>query len=149
MKPNNSKKPNITTEEMLKLYKEGLSCGQIGLKLGIHRVSVRKRLNKTGLRLRKSTEYSGSKRYWRWKGDNYIDPVTRKRNSRKHQKWSKAIRDRDNNSCQDCGITKVRLHAHHIVPIKECINSNLEFDIDNGITLCPMCHKHRHKEQGK
>lgn len=148
MKPNNSKKPHISTDEILKLYNEGLSCGQIGIKIGIHRVSVRKRLRKIGIHPRPSSEYSGSKRFWLWKGDDYIDPVTRKRNQRRHRKWSLAVRDRDKHSCQDCGTTNVRLEAHHIVSLKECINSELEFDINNGITLCSKCHKHRHKVQG-
>jgi len=147
MKHDNSKKPNISTDTILELYNQGLSCGQIGIKLEMHRVSVRKRLRKIGIHPRPSSEYSGSKRYWLWKGEDYIDPITRKRNQLKHRKWSKQVRDRDNNTCQDCGITDVRLDAHHIVPLKECINSTLEFDTKNGITVCRKCHKLRHKEQ--
>lgn len=148
MKHDNSKKPDIKTESILKLYKQGLSCGQIGNLLNLHRVSVRKRLRKIGIHPRPSSEYSGSKRYWLWKGDDYIDPVTRKRNQRKHRKWSKSVKDRDGNTCQDCGITKVRLEAHHLISIRECINTELEFNTDNGITVCSRCHKHRHQRIG-
>ena len=148
MKHSNSKKPNIKTEEILKLYNQGLSCRQIGDKVGMWKSAVGLRLKKIGISPRKSTEYSADKRYWLWKGDNYIDPITRKRNQRRHRKWSKSVRDKNNNTCQTCGITNVRLEAHHIISLKECINSNLEFDIDNGITLCSKCHKLRHKEQG-
>ena len=133
---------------MLELYKQGMSTEQIGKKLGILKSSVGKRLKKAGVSLRSSSDYSGKNRYWLWKGDDYIDPIIRKYNQRKLRKWSKGVRDRDNNTCQDCGIIGVRLHAHHIVRIEECINSKIEFDISNGITLCAKCHKHRHKEQG-
>lgn len=140
-------KTHISTDEILKLYNSGLSCGQIGKKLEMHRVSVRKRLRKIGIHPRPSSEYIGSKRYW--KGGDYIDPIIiRKYNQRKLRKWSLAVRTRDNHTCQDCGITGVRLHAHHLLRIEECINTKFEFDIDNGETLCTKCHKHRHKEQG-
>jgi hypothetical protein len=147
MKHDNRKKPQLKTEDMLALYKQGMSTEQIGKKFGILKSSVGKRLKKIGISLRTSSDYEGKNRYWLWKGADYIDPITRKRNQRKHRKWSKAVRDRDNNTCQDCGLTEVRLEAHHLIALKDCINSNLEFDINNGITVCSKCHKNRHKEQ--
>ncbi len=141
-------KTHIKTDTILEMYNTGLSCGQIGIKLGLHRVSVRKRLRKIGIHPRPSSEYHGSKRYWSWKGEDYINPIRRKYNQLRLRKWSKQVRDRDENTCQDCGKNKGRLHAHHIVRIQNCINTKLEFDIKNGITLCAKCHKHRHKEQG-
>ncbi len=148
MKRNNSKKPHIKTEEILALYNQGLSCRQIGDKVGMWKSAVGLRLKKLGISPRKSTEYSGSKRYWLWKGNDYLPPIIRKYNQRKLRKWSLGVRKRDKFTCQDCGITNVKLHAHHIVRIQDCINSEIEFDIKNGITLCAKCHKHRHKEQG-
>ncbi len=138
-------KPQIKTEDILNLYNQGLSCGQIAINIDMNRMSVRKRLNKIGIRPRPSSAYTGDKRYWRWKGES--SELERKRFSRFHQVWSKSVRDRDENICQDCGIEEKRMHAHHIVPLEECLNSCLEFDINNGVTLCPKCHKHRHKEQ--
>lgn len=141
------KKPSVKTEELIELYKQGLSTEQIGQKVGLSKSSVGKRLKKAGITLRTSGDYEGKGRYWLWKGAGYLDPIARKRNQRKLRVWSKAVRERDNHTCQDCRKRKRRLHAHHIVSIEECINSSLEFDISNGVTLCPKCHGKRHKLQ--
>lgn len=139
------KKPSINTEELIVLYNSGLSTEQIGKKVGLFKSSVGKRLKKAGVTLRESKDYKEAGRYWLWKGENYIDPITRKRNQRRLRVWSKAVRERDGNACVDCGSKPRRLHAHHIVPIEFCINSSLEFDTENGVTLCTGCHKKRHK----
>lgn len=140
------KKPNIETSELIELYKSGLSSSQIGKKLGLAKSSVSRRLKKAGVLLRFSTDYSGENRYWLWKGTDYLPPITRKRNQRKHRVWSKAVLERDGNICTNCKNTHHRLHAHHIVALKDCLNFPLEFDISNGITLCPKCHKQKHKQ---
>ena len=139
------KKPEIQTNEMIRMYEEGLSSSQIAKKFGIAKSSVSRRLKKVGIKLRNSSDYDEEKRYWLWKGENYIDPITRKRNQLKHRKWSKSVKDRDNNQCQGCGDKHKRLHAHHIISLKECINTYLEFDVENGVTFCPQCHKDIHK----
>ncbi len=67
--------------------------------------------------------------------------------------WRKAILERDNYQCQDCGLphldyflipSKLRpmFEAHHIIPIKESLQ--LIFDLQNGVTLCHFCHRARH-----
>lgn len=72
--------------------------------------------------------------------------------------WSKLILIRDNHTCQDCGLPhqdyfsippKLRpsLEAHHI--IKAIDNPSLIFDLDNGITLCIVCHRAKHKGERK
>jgi len=139
----NIKHPDLKTQPMVDLYHQGWSATQIAEKYGIFKSSVSRRLKKAGIVLKKSSDYAGSSRYWLWKGDYYIDPITRKRNQLKHRKWSRQVRERDRN-CQDCGRSEGRLEAHHLVSLRECINTSLEFDIDNGITLCPRCHKTRH-----
>lgn len=139
------KKPSIQTEYIVHLYAQGLTTSQIAKEVGMLKSSVGRRLKKADVILRKSADYQGASRYWLWKGKDYIDPVTRKRNQRRHRKWSKAVRERDKNTCQDCGGRSQRLEAHHLIDLKVCINSSLEFDIDNGVTLCSKCHKKRHK----
>lgn len=141
------KKPSVRTEELISLYLQGLTTTQIGRKVGVCKSSVGKRLKKAGVTLRKSADYTGSNRYWLWKGEDYLDPIARKMNQRKHRKWSLAVRERDGHTCTDCGIKSRRLHAHHLIRIEECIGSSLEFDVSNGATLCPKCHGKRHKLQ--
>jgi 5-methylcytosine-specific restriction endonuclease McrA len=61
--------------------------------------------------------------------------------------WSKDVRERDGYKCAVCGKTEY-LNAHHLIP-KERFPQH-QFDVKNGITLCPSCHKygsysfHRH-----
>ena len=63
----------------------------------------------------------------------------------KWNKWATDVKKRDNYTCQLCGIqiigtgTKRRnIHAHHIKPRNDY--PELQYDINNGITLCRKCH---------
>ena len=51
--------------------------------------------------------------------------------------WSKIVKERDKR-CRYCGTTKRRLNAHHI--INKSLSKRLEFDLENGITLCVTHH---------
>lgn len=60
--------------------------------------------------------------------------------------WSNLIKERDNHTCQKCGISDGIMIAHHIDPV---INNPIEsLDLDNGLTLCKKCHKHVHNQTG-
>jgi len=56
----------------------------------------------------------------------------------RHIKWAKAVKQRDNYTCQICGRAGVVLHSHHLNSYDTFIEQRL--DIDNGITLCYNCH---------
>ena len=58
--------------------------------------------------------------------------------------WRKSVFERDNHTCQHCNKTNCLVHAHHIKPASEF--PELKFDIGNGITLCPKCHKKEHRQ---
>lgn len=49
----------------------------------------------------------------------------------------KAVLERDNFTCQECG-SKEKLECHHLKP--QCDYPELALDIDNCITLCHECH---------
>ncbi len=76
--------------------------------------------------------YSGSN-HPNWREDS-------RRNNRggQHKKWRDAVISRDKAECQECGAKGIELHAHHIKPYKDY--PELRFDIDNGVTLCFVCH---------
>lgn len=59
--------------------------------------------------------------------------------------WGIAVRTRDKFTCQLCGVVQSehqRVHAHHIKS-KE-LHPELAFELSNGTTLCPSCHKLEH-----
>lgn len=56
--------------------------------------------------------------------------------------WSRAVRKRDNYTCQKCGKRGGRLHAHHLKTW--ATHPELRNDVANGITLCVKCHHAAH-----
>lgn len=75
-----------------------------------------------------------------------------------YKKWREAIFQRDNWTCQHCGTrcqkgNKVIIHADHIKPFYKILEENkiksVEqakqckelWDVNNGRTLCILCHK--------
>jgi len=65
-----------------------------------------------------------------------------RRNDKRNIAWRKAIFDRDDYTCQDCGATDKMLNAHHLKPA--AVYPSLRHDLANGITLCYECHDRRH-----
>jgi 5-methylcytosine-specific restriction endonuclease McrA len=54
-------------------------------------------------------------------------------------------RERDNHTCQSCGITCDELgqepDVHHIIPVRERDDSEQAHRLDNVICLCRECHQ--------
>lgn len=77
------------------------------------------------------------------------------RTSKKWNKWREKVFKRDNWTCQNCGKKSgngesVVLHPHHIISVKQCVNTdniNLIYQISNGITLCFDCHWDEHRKE--
>lgn len=61
------------------------------------------------------------------------------RKSVPYQEWRKAVFERDNYTCQECGIRGVYLHADHIKRFAEY--PELRLELSNGRTLCADCHR--------
>jgi len=59
------------------------------------------------------------------------------RRSPEYYQWRKAVLERDNHICQDCGATK-QVDAHHIQSIVDYPEGI--FEVNNGLTICGDCH---------
>ena len=111
----------------------------------IHKLpEYRKKVSLSVIKLWQDPEYrkkrTGPNHHW-WKGG-----ITKRQEALARalrvelRKWAKAVLERDNYICQECGqrFEKVFLHAHHIKSISKY--PSLVLDISNGITLCKKCH---------
>ena len=85
-----------------------------------------------------------------WKGGVKHHRV--ERSTYEYRYWRTSVFERDLYTCQCCGIKsgngkRVELNAHHINNWKD--NEDLRYCIDNGITLCNICHMSFHSKYGK
>lgn len=77
------------------------------------------------------------KNHWNWKG-GITDEKHKLRGSLEWKIWRLQVFERDNYTCQECGVTNTYLEPHHILPIRS--NKDTLFNTKNGITLCRQCH---------
>lgn len=61
------------------------------------------------------------------------------RKSKEYSDWRTTVFERDNYTCQVCGVRGGRLHADHIKPFAEY--PELRLELKNGRTLCRSCHR--------
>jgi len=66
------------------------------------------------------------------------------RTSAKYRSWRKAVFERDNYTCQQCGARNgkgksVYLNADHVIPFSQ--SAKLRYKVSNGRTLCVECHR--------
>lgn len=68
----------------------------------------------------------------------------------KHREWQRKIFGRDDFTCQKCGLQEKELgfmQADHIKMKSKY--PELKYEISNGQTLCPNCHKRKWIEENK
>lgn len=67
------------------------------------------------------------------------------RSSCAYSEWRNSVYQRDHWTCQQCGQVGGGLHAHHILEFAKY--PSLRLEINNGITLCEICHRRLHKRK--
>jgi len=80
--------------------------------------------------------------HYNWKGGITSEKVKKHNDflkSPEYHGWRDIIFKRDDYTCQQCGVSGVLVHAHHILPYRDY--PELVLDPDNGITLCKSCHE--------
>jgi len=78
-------------------------------------------------------------------------------NNFKYRQWRSDVFTRDDFICQECGQKGGKLNAHHIksfssilqyyeiTTLKEALDCEELWNINNGITFCRKCHQNLHK----
>lgn len=61
------------------------------------------------------------------------------RNSAEMKRWRTAVFERDDHTCQSCGVRGGKLNADHELPF--ALFPDLRFELLNGRTLCVSCHQ--------
>jgi|APSaa5957512622_1039677.scaffolds.fasta_scaffold14575_9 hypothetical protein len=74
-------------------------------------------------------------------GQQHIPESGRKLTNAQLKKWSNRVKTRDDWTCQECDSIR-DLHAHHVKHAR--FHPELANDVDNGITLCELCHAKKH-----
>jgi len=69
------------------------------------------------------------------------------RTSKAYVAWKKAVKKRDDYTCQACFYPSKNLCAHHIESRSR--NPDLQTELSNGITLCKSCHIEIHSLYGQ
>lgn len=102
---------------------------------------------------RKISEAHKGDKHYNWKGGtNPLSILIR--HSFEYRQWRSDVFTRDKFTCQECGDNKGgNLEAHHIksfssileeyniTAIEQAINCEELWNINNGITLCEICHR--------
>ena len=96
-------------------------------------------------------DYQMGEKHWNWQGGK-TSINSRLRSNHKYIAWRISVFERDNFTCQDCKERGGYLHPHHLISVKDCINTgriDLIYEINNGVTVCIKCHHKRHNWSSK
>lgn len=127
-------------QEMVRLYTdENKSTPEIAAIFSCHPSTVQRALRWNGTKARR--DYNKGKlageKHPQWKGGK-TKTIKYIRLTPEYKAWRKAVFERDNYACQNCG-TKGTIQADHILP--QCHYPELRFELTNGRTLCESCHR--------
>ncbi len=82
--------------------------------------------------------------FWTTKTPPWEKTEKKERRSKKYEDWRTAVFQRDGYTCQTCKQLGGELNAHHKKSFKKYPKDR--YVLDNGITLCTVCHQKEHKK---
>ena len=89
---------------------------------------------------------ASGKNHWNWKEDITDEERIIKRRYLEYNQFVSSVLERDDYTCQYCGIKGSELEVHHLDGYNWCIEKRT--DTANGISLCINCHKLFHNIYG-
>lgn len=128
---NLGKKMSDEAKAKLSASRKGLPGPNKGLRKSLHPLFFQGNSNPSG------------ENHHAWKGGISADDVVF-RNSSEYKGWRDAVFVRDQWTCQECGVVRKDIEAHHIKPFSEY--PELRLVVKNGLTLCKSCHRKMHKK---
>jgi len=150
---------SVKTKEKMSLFRIGKIPKVAGWNKGKHhseetkkKIGASNKISQRGKKLSEKTKKKiglanrGEKSHF-WKGG--VSKLKRYKhyNNIDYRKWRKLVFERDNYTCQECGNKSkkgnpVIIHPHHIKSYTKY--PELRYNINNGITLCILCHHRIH-----
>lgn len=121
------------------------TLGKLGLGKG-RKASIESREKMRLAHLGKKLPNQSGSNHPMWKG-GITDKNEKIRKSSDYRNWRNLIFQRDNYTCQLCGIRGNYIHVDHILPFST--NEDKRLDLQNGRTLCVDCHKKTDTYGGK
>jgi 5-methylcytosine-specific restriction endonuclease McrA len=79
-----------------------------------------------------------------WDQTRTMEERIKDRRYPEYYEWRRNVFERDDFTCQICGIRGSKLNAHHIQSFAKF--PDLRTDVSNGVTLCSSCHSTYHRK---
>ena len=158
-------------QEVIRLYRSGLSCNQIAKKYNCSKYPVLKILKNEPKRNpgdysqhRSKNQFGENNGSWKGGIKSIYDRV---RGLKVYWEWRNSIVERDGKQCTNCKSTE-ELEVHHNKTLKSliidyCSDNDKKikdlshqdltdphfYENSNGSTLCKTCHRNYHKVNGR
>lgn len=126
-------------KDQAKFMKENFGNGTLG------RMKIIELMQTEEYKMKASEAKIGSKNPM-WKPELTADDRQDRNKSPINARWVRAVKRRDNYTCQCCGIAGVTMVAHHLNGYNWDVENR--YNVDNGITLCERCHIDFHRIYG-